>query len=287
MNIVKFYDEYNDKIKSYQFPFNFESSEEKEKMKQKDGILEFPEFDKEEEKKEEGIDSAESEEIEEETQEEELELEEPEKTSEQEAEEIIQEAQKQAQEILALAHEEAEAMKQTAIEEGKQEGYEKGYQIGVQEGLEKQQNELNELSATLLDEIEKVILDIEDKKEEIFQRYKEDLRNIAIAIGEKVIHVSLKASGEVIEKMIISATEKLDKRQWAKIYISKTDADLMVRGDIDIVKALPNLSDQLKVIVMENESPGTCIIELPDRIIDAGADTQVENIKGILNNAGL
>ena len=125
------------------------------------------------------------------------------------------------------------------------------------------------------------------KKEEILEKYKQDLKNIAIAIGEKVIQVSLKSSVSVIEKMILSATEKLRTREWAKIYISKADANLLVRGDHDILQIVGRLSENLKIIVMEKEKPGTCIIELPDEIIDASASTQVENIKGILKNTNI
>lgn len=124
-------------------------------------------------------------------------------------------------------------------------------------------------------------------KDEMLQKYKQDLKNIAVAIGEKVIQVSLKSSGSVIERMIVTATEKLKTREWAKIYIARTDADLMVQGDLDILKAISRLSDNLKVVAMENEKPGTIIIELPDEIIDASASTQVENIKEILNNSGM
>ena len=37
---------------------------------------------------------------------------------------------------------------------------------------------------------------------------------------------------------------------------------------------------------MEEES-GTCIVELPNEIIDVSAGTQLENISGILENARL
>jgi flagellar assembly protein FliH len=37
---------------------------------------------------------------------------------------------------------------------------------------------------------------------------------------------------------------------------------------------------------MEDSAPGTCIIELPDQIIDASASTQIENIRGIMKSAG-
>lgn len=43
----------------------------------------------------------------------------------------------------------------------------------------------------------------------------------------------------------------------------------------------------MKIIMMENSEEGTCIIELPDEIVDASVSTQLENIKDVLNNARL
>ena len=87
--------------------------------------------------------------------------------------------------------------------------------------------------------------------------------------------------------MVISATEKLKTREWAKVYIARCDAELMVEGDSALLRQLAHLSDHVKIVVMENETPGTCIIELPDEIIDASASTQMVNIKEILNSAPL
>ena len=54
--------------------------------------------------------------------------------------------------------------------------------------------------------------------------------------------------------------------------------------DTEFLEALSGLSDNIKIITMDNGEDGTCIIELPDEIIDASVGTQLENIKDILNN---
>ena len=199
------------------------------------------------------------------------------------AQEIRERAEAEAAELLEEAKRQAEVLRQQAQDEGFKEGYEEGYaksMTDVKEVAEVQ-------SRQYLEEIRDIVERTAEEKEEVLQKYKKDLRSIAIAVAEKVIHVSLKSSGDVIERMILSATEKLKTREWAKIYISKSDADIMLRGDRDLVQALARLSDHVKVVVMENEKPGTCIIELPDEIIDASASTQMENIKEILNSTGI
>nr|WP_294680623.1 FliH/SctL family protein [uncultured Anaerotignum sp.] len=217
----------------------------------------------------------------------EVQTEEKESANQQQADEIILQAREEAERILAQAQEEAAAQKERAAAEGYQEGFDKGYHEGYTKSAADVESSLQAESQELLEEIKKVVTEVSCKKEEILEKYKQDLKNIAIAIGEKVIQVSLKSSGSVIEKMILSATEKLRTREWAKIYISKADANLLVRGDHDILQIVGRLSENLKIIVMEKEKPGTCIIELPDEIIDASASTQVENIKGILKNTNI
>ncbi|MDD3142306.1 MAG: hypothetical protein PHX08_25540, partial [Lachnospiraceae bacterium] len=72
-----------------------------------------------------------------------------------------------------------------------------------------------------------------------------------------------------------------------KIYISASDSNRMVRGDAELIRELSNLSDNIKVVVMDNAEEGNCIIELPGEIIDISVNTQLQNIKDILNNARL
>lgn len=205
----------------------------------------------------------------------------------QKADDILKNAKEQAEEIIRQAREEAEAMKEAASEEGHREGFQIGHEKGIADGLLAYDEKMEAEGKAFMEELSEIIKETELQKNEILMKYRSDLKDIAIAVGEKVIHISLKSSGEVIEKMIVSAVEKLKTKEWAKIYIAKCDADLLVQGDRDIMNAISHLSKHLKVVAMENESPGTCIIELPDEIIDASANTQVENIKGILNNAGL
>lgn len=203
------------------------------------------------------------------------------------AEEIILQAREEAEEMLARARDEAERLKTQAYDSGYEAGYEKGYDEGHAKSMADVKETMDTQCRAYLEEIREAVDEVCTLKDEMLQKYKQDLKNIAIAIGEKVIQVSLKSSGSVIERMIVTATEKLKTREWAKIYIARTDADLMVQGDLDILKAISRLSPNLKVVAMENEKPGTVIIELPDEIIDASASTQVENIKEILNNSGM
>lgn len=82
----------------------------------------------------------------------------------------------------------------------------------------------------------------------------------------------------------LAATDKIRKKQWAKIYVTKAETGVSMEVDAEFLEAMSKLSDNIKIITMDNGEEGTCIIELPDEIIDASVGTQLENIKDILNN---
>ena len=43
------------------------------------------------------------------------------------------------------------------------------------------------------------------------------------------------------------------------------------------------LSDHIKIIPLSDDEAGTCIIEMPDEIIDASASTQLKNIRDLIH----
>jgi len=69
--------------------------------------------------------------------------------------------------------------------------------------------------------------------------------------------------------------------------MEKTDYEMMLETDADVIGELSRLSDNIKFIVMDKENSSNCIIEMPDEIIDISVDTQLENIKEILQNIGI
>lgn len=194
------------------------------------------------------------------------------------AEEIISNAKMKADAIISKAEQDAVNIKSNAYSKGMEDGY----TAGINKAYEENKTKLEAETLDFLIKLKSSINDFEDQKARLITESINELKEISISVAEKVIHVGLKSSGEIIKKMIISATEKLKSKDWAKIYIAKCDASLLIETNSDLLKSIDHLSEHIKVIVMEDSAPGTCIIELPDQIIDASAATQIENIKGVL-----
>ncbi|PWJ52481.1 hypothetical protein [Faecalicatena contorta] len=189
--------------------------------------------------------------------------------------------------ILDAAKREAEDVRTEAYQIGFTAGSEAGYKEGREQALNEYDLRFEAEFKNLQKRLADYIKEVEITKERLLEQHIEDLKNISLAIGEKIVQTSLRSSSEVVERMILSATGRLKKSAWAKIYIGKGQETMDVRGDVQFLQELSKLSDNVKIIMLEEEDTGTCIVELPDEIIDMSVGTQLENIKEILNNARL
>ena len=200
------------------------------------------------------------------------------------ARQILLKAKQMAGDILREAGTQAEQLKKTAIEEGCREGFEAGYKSGTEQAAMEQADFFRCQEEEFRRDMEQAMASIDQAKEKSLRNYLEELKDCSVAIAEKVIHISLRSSGEVIKRMLVAETEKLRKTAWVKIYMEKTDYDMMAEADADVVSELAKLSDNIKFVVMDKESSGNCIIEMPDEIVDISVDTQMDNIREILGN---
>lgn len=206
------------------------------------------------------------------------------------AEQIIADARRRAEEILDQARLEAElksqelyeSSRQSGLETGRAEGLAQGAAQALQEGQRARQRQAEELAADFDKFLERAGAALDRQMDDNV----EELRDLAIAIAEKVVSVSLKSSSEVICRMIQTAIDKRKRREWAHIYIAECDAKHLSRVPASLMTALSALSDRVRIIPMADDEAGTCIIETPDEIVDASAATQMNNIRTLLSDAG-
>lgn len=196
----------------------------------------------------------------------------------------------QAEAILKAARAEAEKMKSSAAERAeseleriREEAQQAGYHAGYARGMESAEQTLNEqretLAAQMEEQIQTFLENVALAQDELMDSAKDDMRNLAMVVAEKVVRVSLKSSGGIIARMIQDATEKMKRREWVHIYIAGCDAKGLAKITPRLTRSLSALSNHIKIIPMAEEESGTCIIETPDTIVDASAATQLSNIR--------
>jgi len=198
------------------------------------------------------------------------------------AEQIMKDAHRQADELLEQARADAKKEAESIYEQARREGYDEGYMQGSAKALEDGVRAQEEQAAIMGEEVQHFL----EKAGEALDRQLDDnvaeLRDLAMAIAEKVVCISLKSSTEVISRMIQTAVDKKKHREWVHIYIAECDARRMAQIPQTLSATLSALADRVRIIPMTGEDSGTCIIEMPDEIIDASAGTQLNNIRNIL-----
>ena len=203
-------------------------------------------------------------------------------------------AQIQADAILAEAQQEANKLREKAMadleaelgelrNQAHTEGYQAGFAEGMAEGRQEARLQLEQMAAEQEKEVAAFLKDAVRVRDQLLEDSKQDLKELALAIAEKVIHVSLKSSGDILIRMIESATAKRRRCEWVQVYIADRDARASANTVPELTEALSRLSDRVRVIPMTGDESGTCKIEMPDEIIDASVSTQLDNLRGLIS----
>ncbi len=200
---------------------------------------------------------------------------------------ILEQARNQAEQIIREAREQAVQQSKTILSQAEEVGYQAGFQKGMQDGTAKALEEGAQMKAAqerqLAESADAFIKNAEAALSRQLNDNLDELRDLSIAIAEKVICTSLKSSSDVISKMIQMAVDKRKRCEWVHVYIAECDARRMTTLPPALANALAELSDHVRIIPMVDEESGTCIVECPGEIIDASASTQVQNVRNLLN----
>jgi len=200
------------------------------------------------------------------------------------AELILNQAREEAQQILDQAREKA-LQEQEEIRAGaRDEGYREGYAQGIAKAMDDAIRDREATAARLEKDVQAFLEKASLAREEMILQTRDELLELCLSIAEKVVRVSLRSSSEVIVRMIQTATERMKRQEWVHIYISGCDARQVAKISPSLTGTLGALSQHIKVVPMEDDEGGTCIVETPEEIVDASVSTQMSNIRDVLHD---
>jgi flagellar assembly protein FliH len=175
------------------------------------------------------------------------------------------------------------------LAEGKAEGNDLGYRAGYEEGLKITEEENEKLKSVMkqanedkLNELSQMLNAVECKKTEILNQFEADIQNLAITIAQKVIKKELSTDEKAMQAIILDVMESYRNQEWVKISVSPNTVEQLTKADSNIVQVLKEFSNNVKIVPSPEMKEGDCQIDLPDRLIDAGTDTQMDRIKAAL-----
>ncbi len=198
------------------------------------------------------------------------------------ADEILADARREAERILDRARDDADREAREVFAKARESGYQEGYVQGMAQASQEAVQQREEQAARMEEEVHRFMEQAGVALDRQMDQSVTDLRDLALAVAEKVVCVSLRSSADVISRMIQTAIDKRKRKEWVHIYISECDAKRLTQIPASLSGALSALSDRVRIIPMADDESGTCIIEMPDEIVDASAATQLNNLRTIL-----
>jgi flagellar assembly protein FliH len=193
------------------------------------------------------------------------------------AQKIRQDAEDEAQGILAAAREKAAALEgdikgrvaqteREADERGYAEGHQKGYQEGTAE------------VGRLIERLHMIITKAIEKRNEIIEESETQIINLVLMIVKKVIKVISENQKNVVINNVVQALRKLKSRGDVVIRVNLADLDLTSSHVKDFMKMVENVKS---ITVLEDSSVdrGGCLIETDFGQIDARVSSQLHEIE--------
>jgi flagellar assembly protein FliH len=193
------------------------------------------------------------------------------------AQKIRQEAEDQAQMILAEARQKAAALEddiKQRVTQTEREAWEKGHAEGRAAGFQEGTAEVQRLVESLHAIITKAI----EKRNEIIEEAETQIINLVLLIVKKVIKVISENQKNVVINNVVQALRKLKSRGDVVIRVNLADLELTSEHVKDFMKMVENVKS---ITVLEDSSVdrGGCIIETDFGQIDARISSQLHEIE--------
>ena len=193
------------------------------------------------------------------------------------AQKIRQDAEDQAQGILAEAKQKAadlEADIKQRVTMTEREAYERGHEEGHAKGYEEGRAEVQRVVESLHSIITKEI----EERNEIIEEAETQIINLVLLIVKKVIKVISENQKNVVINNVVQALRKLKSRGDVVIRVNLADLELTSEHVKDFMKMVENVK---AITVLEDSSVdrGGCIIETDFGRIDARISSQLHEIE--------
>lgn len=164
--------------------------------------------------------------------------------------------------------EEIEAIRQAAFEEGLKEGRAAGHAEGYQAGFKRGESDVK-AAVTRLGQIIRVLLEPIPKNDDELESAVLDLvKNIC----KRVVQRELKLDSSGLKKVVSTALESLTPGyQRIRIHLNPEDCDMITR----YLREQDDFDDNWRVVPHATITPGGCIVETDNSLIDARAEKRL------------
>jgi flagellar assembly protein FliH len=195
--------------------------------------------------------------------------------------EIVAQARAKGEQIVREAQAERARLIAHASEEGRAKGHAEGLEKGLAEGREKGRRESLEAGKPTIEALVKAwsgaLAEFERVRDELQQRGRRGVVELAVAIGEKVVRRAIEHDPGGVEEQIAGAIGMVLKS--SKLVIRVHPEDLEV-GEVCVPVLMARLgaSTAVELAADPSLSRGSCVVRTDRGEIDATIETQVARI---------
>ncbi|WP_194287272.1 flagellar assembly protein FliH [Gracilibacillus oryzae] len=200
------------------------------------------------------------------------------------------ELQRKREEIAALEKEAQDKLEQTRreiakqkedwereraqyVQQAQQEGYQQGFQQGEQDSLNQYQS--------LIDKANGLIELANQDYYQTLAQMDEQIIQIAMAVAEKVVNITLDENKESFYHLVKKAIEQVKEQPKIKVYVHPDHYQLLLDNKDELQTITYNQADLL-IFNDSGLAQGQAFIETPYGKIDASVETQLEEVRNRL-----
>ena len=184
-----------------------------------------------------------------------------------EAQAVLDEARREASGIVESAKAQAEAEKNSVLEQARKQGYEAG-QTKADSELENMRRQFDEKSRQLEEEYQQQLSELEPK-----------FVDIITSIYEHIFRVELGDYREILDYLISNTMHSLESGHNFLIHVSKEDYFYVFTQKRQILNGAVSAGDTVDVVEDMTLGKNECLIETDGGIFDCGLGTQMSELK--------
>lgn len=182
-------------------------------------------------------------------------------------EELLAQAREEAEQMIADAKAQVDGLRQSALEDGRQQGY----AAGLQEA-QAQMEEAHEQIRQKAEELERAYWNKVDELEPAFV-------DTLTGIYEHVFRVKLSTERQFIMNLLTEAMHGIEGSREFIVHVSGEDVQTVREAKQALLEAAVSPDAKVDIIEDDTLSANECLIETSSGIFDCSLDTQLEELK--------
>jgi len=189
--------------------------------------------------------------------------------------EVVEQAQRDAETVIARAKAEADEIRQAAYEEGFAEGRQAGYEAGAAAASA----EHDRLLAVEIGRLRAIADEAVVDRIEMLQSVETQVVRLAIAVASRIVQREIALDDGVVLRTVRAALRAAADLSTARIRLHPLDRDFLVGF------SLPELERdgrRCELVADESVQRGGCIIECASGSVDAQISTQLAEVEAAL-----